>query len=261
MLKVAQGAISDIGEAWRRRRVWITLASEDIGDQHRRTALGPLWLLINYLAYAGIFVVIFGHGRAPNFPAYVAIGLFVWLYFAEVLTQSTSLFLREESFIKGTTLPLSTYVMRLTAQSLIRAAYALAGCVVILLVTATPISVGWLWAAFGLLLIVLVTPAAIIVFAMAGAFFPDVQFVVTNLMRLGMFLTPIFWLHSGQGGLRAVFYYWNPFTYFLEIVRVPVLTGDVPARSLMLCVALGMILWVLALTLLGRFRKRIVFVL
>lgn len=262
MLRTIENALGDLRAGLAMRRVWIALASEDIGDQHRRTALGPLWLLVNYLAFAGIFVVIFGAGsEAADFPAYVAIGLFVWLYLAEVIGQATALFVREESFIKGTTLPLSVYVLRLTAQSLMRALYALAGCVAILFVTGTTVGTGWLWAAGGLALIVAVTPAAIIVFATAGAFFPDIQFIVANLMRLGMFLTPVFWVHGGEGRLRALFYYWNPFTYFLEIVRQPVLTDRPAGWALAFCATTGLVLWALALTLLGRYRKRIVFVL
>jgi len=55
------------------------------------------------------------------------IGLLVWFYIMETIVQSTSLFTREESFIKGTTLPLTVYVMRLTMESIIRAGYAAIG--------------------------------------------------------------------------------------------------------------------------------------
>jgi lipopolysaccharide transport system permease protein len=262
MLRTIKVAIADIRDAFRLRRVWIALANEDIGDQHRRTTLGPLWLLINYLVLAGTFVFFFGDQTgSPNYAVYTSAGLFVWLYLSEVITQSVVLFGREQSFIEGTTLPLSVYVMRMTMQSLIRAAYALAGCIAIMLMAGAAVTLGWLWSAAALVLIVLITPAVIIVFAMAGAFFPDLQFIVSNFMRIGLFLTPIIWVHTGDGGVRAAFYYWNPFTYFLEIVRMPILTGEPPLRSLAICTALGLVLWAVALALLGKFRKQIAFLL
>ena len=52
----------------------------------------------------------------PNYPAYVATGLLIWFYMMEVITQSVSLFVREENFIKGTKLPLTVYVMRLACR-------------------------------------------------------------------------------------------------------------------------------------------------
>ena len=260
MLQVINGALADIRAGFKMRRVWVALASEDIGDQHRRTALGPFWLLINYLAFAATFLIIFANSHTiPNFAGYVAIGLLVWLYISEVITQSVSLFVREESFIQGTTLPLTVYVMRLAMQSSIRAGYALAGCLAILLLSGTPVTVGWLWSALAIGLLLVTTPAVITICAFGGAFFPDLQFIVQNFMRLGLFMTPVFWAPSSNE-IRNAFYYFNPFTYFLEIVRWPIIGGVVPLRSFGLCLCLCLMLWSVAILLLGRFRKQIVFV-
>jgi lipopolysaccharide transport system permease protein len=118
----------------------------------------------------------------------------------------------------------------------------------------------WLFALAALLLLLIATPAAVTVFATLGAFFPDGQFIVQHVMRLGMFLTPVFWVHTGGGGIRGVLYYWNPFTYFLEIVRVPVIAAELPFRSFALCTAMTFALWCIAILCLGRFRNQIVFV-
>jgi len=255
-------AFDDLKHGLSRWRVWVALASEDINDQHKRTTLGPLWLLLNYLAFASTFILIFRRGAGlPNYETYVALGLFVWLYTSEILTQSVSLFTREENFIKGTTLPLTVYILRLTTQSIIRAGYMLAGCLLILFLVGAPLTIGWLWALFGLSLILLITPAAIAVFAMAGAFFPDLQFIVQNLMRLGMFLTPIFWTAGESNGARRVLVDWNPFSYFLEIVRAPIVSGTLPTHAIFLCAAIGLAMWLAALLLIGRFRKQVIFVL
>ncbi|CAN0653706.1 ABC transporter permease [Nitratireductor aquimarinus] len=241
--------------------VWIALAHEDIGDQHRRTTLGPLWLLINYLAFAGTFIFVINRGDASslNYAAYVAAGLLVWFYIMEVITMSVTLFTREESFIKGTTLPLTVYVMRLFGQSVVRAAYAAAGCLAILFLSGVYPSVYWLASIAGLFLILITTPAAILLFAFSGAYFPDSQFIVSNLMRIGMFLTPVFWTYQGSGGLRHLFYYWNPFTYFLEIVRMPIVSDVVPFHAFAVCLSISLLLWGTALTLLGKLRQQVVF--
>lgn len=262
MTRTLNSAFADIRAGLQRRRVWMALASEDIGDQHRRTALGPIWLVVNYLLFAGTFIFIFKRGAGvPHYEAHVATGLLVWFYVSETLSLSVSLFVREENFIKGTTLPLSVYVMRLAMQALIRALYALAGCIIILAASGSAFSLGWGWALIGVAIILLTTPAAIIVFAFLGAYFPDSQFLVANLMRVGMFLTPIFWGYDGSGGLREIFYYWNPFTYFIEIVRIPIISGELPVYSMIICGIIAVLLWMLALSLLGRLRKQVVFVL
>lgn len=257
-----QSALLDIHAGFRMRRVWIALAGEDIGDQHRNTTLGPLWLLINYLAFAGTFIFIVDPGnQTPNYAVYVATGLLVWFYIMETITLSVSLFVREESFIRGTTLPLTVYVMRLATQSVIRAGYAAIGCLGILALSGTGVTPAWAWALIGIVLILATTPAVVTIFAFLGAYFPDSQFIVTNALRVGMFLTPVFWTYDGSGGLRHAFYWWNPFTYFLEVIRAPIASGVFPGRSLLVCAAVCILAWALAIVLLGRYRKQVVFML
>ena len=260
MSKTLVSAWADISEGMARYRVWWSLAREDIGDQHRNTALGPAWFLINYLLHLGTFLAVFGQSfEVRNYPAYVATGLLVWLYVSEVITRSTTMFRREEALINGTTLPIMVYVMRLTTQSIIRSGYAFAGCIAVLILAGTPLSAAWFGSLLGIVLILLTTPAVAIVFAMLGAFFPDTQFIVNNLIRVGIFLTPVFWTHGA--GLRGALYQYNPFTYYLQIVRQPIVEDTVPWTALGICLVAGLLYWALAINLLGRLRKRIVFVL
>jgi ABC-type polysaccharide/polyol phosphate export permease len=263
MRQPMQSAFSDIGAGLRLRRVWVALASEDIGDQFRRTMLGPIWMLINYFAFLAIFVFLFDRGGGiANFPAYAGGGLLVWFFLMDTVVSSVTLFTREQSFIKGTTLPLSVYVMRLLMQNLIRSAYALAGFAVVLAWTGLVPQWQWAWALVGIAVVIATAPAAIILFAFLGAYFPDSQYIVSNAMRIGMFVTPVFWAPTEAGGRGIrIFYEWNPFTHFLEIVREPILTGAAPVHSLAICLAIAIPLWLVALWLLGRYRSQVVFVL
>ena len=254
-------AIRDLGEGLKRHRVWIALASEDIGDQHRRTTLGPLWLLINYFAFAGAFIFVFHGGPVdPIYATYVATGLLVWLFIMETITSSVTLFVREESFIKGTTLPLSVYVMRAVLQSTIRQSYALVGCVIILLLAGIVPTFDWVWSSVGLLVVIAFAPAVVTCGAFLGAFFPDSQFIVSNLMRVGMFVTPVFWSGDDSNGIRSLFFHYNPFTYFLEVVRQPILGNGFQATAFGICVGITLAAWCVALLLLGRFRRKVALV-
>jgi len=261
MFKIATSALTDIRAGIDRRRVWIALATEDIFDQHRRTTLGPFWLLINYFAFAATFIFIFTPApRDPLFAIYVAVGLLVWTYITDTITQAVSLFEREQGFIKGTTLPLSVYIMRLVLQNLIRSGYALIGCVVILLLAGVVVTGAWFWSVLGVGVVLVASPAVAAVFAFLGVFFPDSQFIVANLMRVAMFASPIFWANPGHDPLREVLYTWNPFTYFINVVREPIVDGTAPLSALGISVAITLALWMLALLLLGMFRRQVAFI-
>src|SRR5690606_36853691 len=124
---------------------------------------------------------------------------------------------------------------RLTMQTLLRACYSGVGWLALLVLTGAYHSPGWVYAMIGLLVIVITIPAVITVFATLGALFPALEFVVTNIMRVGIFLTPIFWERTGEGGLRDLLYHANPFTFLIEVVRVPIMTDALPLRAFAVC--------------------------
>lgn len=262
MISVVGSAFKDVQSTWKMRRVWLALATEDISDEHKRTTLGPIWLLVNYVAFVGTFCfVVFDARYNSEYVSYVAVGLFVWFYISDNINNAVGLFVREEGFIKGTPLPISLYVMRQFMQSCIRSFYSLLGCIIILILGGTSADYTWFLSLLSLFLILLVTPPVILIFAFLGAFIPDAKFLIQNAMRIGMFLTPVFWSYENSGGLRHYLYWWNPFTYFLEIVRDPIVEGYIHSFDFMVCVSLGIFAWLFGAYLLGKLKKEVVFVL
>lgn len=262
MRELLRRAISDIASALGKRSVWWALASEDIVDSHRRTMLGPVWPLLNYLMFCGVIVLILGGAPHPfNYTVYVATGLVVWLFISEILSTSASLFLREQSLIKGTVLPISTYVLRQTSHTAIRSSYALAGAIPLIIYSGAVPSMALLTVVPALLLVLITAPAVSILFGFAGVFFRDFQHIVTNAMRLLFFVTPVFWRPDGRGGVLGFVYHWNPLTHYIDIVRRPVVDGVVPTTSWMIAGAATVLLSAAALLVLGKYSRRVVFLL
>ncbi len=262
MIDLTGRAIADIGAALRLRSVWAALASEDVADSHRRTLFGPLWPLLNYVVFAGTIIVIFGPTTDDkNYAAYVASGLLVWLFISEMLTQSATIFVREENFIKGTTLPVSVYVLRQTLLTALRAGYAVPGAIVLIAANGVTPTAALLSVVPASVLIVLTAPAMAILFGFAGVFFRDFPLLIGHVMRILMFVTPIFWVHGGEGGLRGVLYHWNPLTHYIDIVRSPIVDGVVPALSWAISLSLSGLIFAAALLVLGKFNRQIVFLL
>lgn len=262
MTVLIESAWQDLAAGLSKRRVWSALAAETIEESHRRTLLGPVWLLVNYLLYAGTFVVLFGsQAEGENYPAYVALGLLVWLFINESVSQGVGLFYREAPFISGTVLPLSVYVFRQCAQSTIRSGYALIGAVGILALSGPQLGAQWIASVPAVGLILVTAPAVVLLFAVAGVLLPDMRFIVEHLARLGIFLSPIFWFPSGGGQLRNLLYRWNPVTYYLEIVRLPIYRGDVPLTAWQIALGVSAVLWLVALLTFGRYRREVVFLL
>ena len=259
MLELARRGLADLGAAFKLRDIWWALASEDIADSHRRTMLGPIWPLLNYLLFVGTLVLVLGQAGSPNFVAYVSTGMLAWLFISDVLSMSATLFSREENFIKGTVLPISIYVMRQTLVISIRSFYALLGAVAILLYSGFAVTPALLSVVPAVFVLLLAAPAVAVLFGIAGAFFRDFQFIVVNATRLLMFITPIFWTDPGAGGLLGFLYYWNPLTHYIDIIRMPIVDGTIPMNSWTVALSVTALLLAAALIALGKFNRRIVF--
>jgi ABC-type polysaccharide/polyol phosphate export permease len=259
MLQPVSEAVGDLRAAWRGRRIAMAFAHEDVADAYRKTSLGPIWMLISYLLFNCAIVFVAGHpADIPNYIGFVACGLLVFQFMSEVISDGVTLFHREQPYIKGTTLPISIYVFRLTCRSMLRNAYPLAGAVGLLLYSGEIPNVAWLYAIAGIVLIILATPAVVTVAAIIGALSPDMGFVVQNVLRLSFFLSPVFW-DKTEDPIRKIFYHLNPFTYFISIVRTPIIKGYPDAFAWLVAIAITLVFWLIAILLLGRFRNRIVF--
>jgi lipopolysaccharide transport system permease protein len=259
MLTSVDRALDDIRAGFKMHRVWMALAREDIGDSHKRTLLGPIWLLLNYLLFVLTLIYIFG-GERPNYAIYVACGLLAWNFISETIMQSVQLFILEQAFIKGTVLPLFVYVMRQTMRAVIRAGYGLIGVIIVAVVVAHPLTAAWLYTIPAMAMLVLTAPAVSIILAILGALIPDLNFFIMNFMRLAFFLTPVFW-YPGKNDFRQVLYDWNPMTHYIDIFRSPIVDGVLPVQSWQVSIVATILLWAVAILLLGIYRRKIVFVL
>jgi lipopolysaccharide transport system permease protein len=87
--------------------------------------------------------------------------------------------------------------------------------------------------------------------------FRDISQLLTNLLQISMFLTPIFWLPEQLGGRFSFIVDYNILYHYIEMVRRPLL-GQAPSAwsycYVLLFTALG---WSLAVYLLKRFRHRL----
>jgi lipopolysaccharide transport system permease protein len=259
MLTLIDGALADIRTGLRMRRVWMALAHEDIGDSHKRTRLGPIWLLLNYLLFVMTLIYVFGEER-PHYVMYIACGLLAWNFISETIMQSVQLFFTEQAFIKGTVLPLFVYVMRQTMRTTNRAGYGAVGAIIVMVFVSHVPAPVWLWALPAVVLLLLTAPAVSIILAILGTLIPDVSFFITNFMRLAFFLTPVFW-YPRKNDFRQALYDWNPLTHYIDIFRTPIVDGTVPVHSWQVALAASVLLWVVAVFLLALYRRSIVFLL
>lgn len=86
--------------------------------------------------------------------------------------------------------------------------------------------------------------------------FRDIPQIISSIMRIAFFLTPIIWMPE-QLGTRGYLALINPFTYFVELIRSPLL-GEIPSLlTWQLAILITVAGWVMALLVFVRFRGRV----
>jgi ABC-2 type transport system permease protein/lipopolysaccharide transport system permease protein len=189
----------------------------------------------------------------------IRLGFLAWLWMANTANESTLLFVTAQRYVKQVRLPITLFVFRLVARNLIVLAHNfLVYIAVILLVGLRP---GWvaLLAIPGLLLSIICMFWISLLFGMLGARFRDFPQIITSLVQVVFYVTPIMWEPDQLGSRRYSIVDYNPVYYFIEIVRAPLL-GHMPPVGywkLSFLITLGVTL--IVFPIFRRFRGRVAY--
>lgn len=262
------GIIADIIEAMRdivsatlRYRLWLALAKEDILDTYKHTSIGVLWAVVSYSALIITLVLIFDTEdtlKTADYVAHVACGLLVWTFISGVIGQGSSIFTGNNSYIRGTSLPVSTFVFHNVAKNLVLSGFAAVGAVLFILYYGYPKSMMWIISLPAIPFLAVSAVPVQLILGSIGAYAHDTKQIINNLMRSVFFLTPIFWTPK-EGTVRGIIAEWNPITQYIEIFRSPIVEDVVPWRAWLDCLAVTSAMWVAALLVFSVARRKIVF--
>ena len=224
----------DLGELWRYRDLWLTLALRDVKLRYRQTALGVAWVVLLPLLASGIFTMVFGvvaglpSDGSPYF-LFVFAGYLGWSAFQNTLQRCGV------SLIGNTALVTKVYFPRIilpaasVLASLLDFAIGLAMLELVLLVRGELPSVASLaMVPLFMLLLQLTALGAGFVSAALSVKFRDVQYVVPFLIQLLLYASPVaYGITAVPEGVRRL-YLLNPIAPLLDGLRAALLgRGDV----------------------------------
>ena len=221
--------VAAAGRDWwrgtRNAELWWTLAWFDIVLRYRRSLLGPLWLTVSMgmllLGMGPLYAMLFKVPMERFFP-HLTLGIVFWTFYTSTIIDGCSVFIGAAPYLKQGDFPGSVFVWR----SLARNAMQLAHYLVLYLPVAIWAGLAWsprmLLFVPGLALVLLNLHALMITLGIICARFRDVILIVTSLLQLLLFLTPVFWFPESLPG-RARFVLYNPLAQLLDVVRMPLL--------------------------------------
>jgi lipopolysaccharide transport system permease protein len=223
-------ATDDLNDALGRLNVILLLGSDDVASRYRRSVLGQFWFtLSNALFIITIGLVWANIWKQPieEFLPYFAAGHVFWTLMAVSLIDASSTFSNSASYLRELNFPRSTYLFANSVKHLIILLHNLVIIPVVFMIFGKWPTLEFFLFVPALFLTLLTILASSFWLGILGLRFRDVSALISSLMMVLFFLTPVIWHEEMvDQGLRDLLIL-NPFHIFLELLRGPLL-GNVP---------------------------------
>lgn len=255
-------AAQDLREAVHQSWFWLSLGWIDIVQRYRGSMLGPFWLTITngffIIGLGPLYATLFGVETKSYLP-FMALGVLTWNFINGTIQESCRAFIDASGIMKQMRLPKMTVMLHVLWRNIIVFAHNIPVCMAIIIYAETPITLSIFYAVPGFVLLCANLLWIGTLLAILCLRFRDVIQIVSSILMLGFFFTPVMWnpkLHNRVGSWVVT---GNPFAAFIEVVRAPLL-GEVSNPTLVLsaCVSLAVGTLVTALVF-TRYRKQIIY--
>ena len=248
-------------KAW---HIWLYMGVQDVRNQYRRSKMGAGWILINLALTASAIGFVYGrlfHQDLHIFFPMLILGLVIWTFISATIVQGCMTFVVSEGYIKQFSYSKQIYIFRFLITALINLSIGFAVYTGIAIFLHLPFTVASLWFIPGLLLLIFISIGHVIIMAYWGSRFRDLSPALNGFFQILFYVTPIIFTADmlKDRGLGFIYQY-NPLYYLIEIVRYPLLYGNMPEKSvylfaLMYCVAV----WAVALYTMFKYDSKVAY--
>ena len=209
-----------------RHLIW-KLAKNDFKKRYAGSYLGAVWAMVQPVVtvamYYVVFDVIMGTGNAmmPDKPyvLFLTAGLVPWFYFSEALNSGTNALLEYNYLVKKVVFKISVLpIIKIIAATFIHVFFAMVMLVIAAIYGYYPnvYTIQLVYYSFCLFVFVLglcYSTCAIMVF------FKDIGQIISILLQIGMWATPILWDINSMSNTVQMFVKINPLVYIVNGYR------------------------------------------
>jgi ABC-type polysaccharide/polyol phosphate export permease len=241
--------------------LWKTLAFNDILSRYRGSVLGPFWITMTTAAFVLGISLVYGslmHVATEKYVPWMATGVVIWNTIALTINEGSDAYIFSSAIIRAGSLPLPIFVWRVIFRNVLNFGHQLIVIVGVALWFHYLLKINLPMALVGVFLVIINISWMAFFSAIAAARFRDIQQVISTLLQLIFFISPVIWIPNEMRGARSVLLIANPFYHLLEVLRDPLLGLPTPPQSIILLLALSLAGWLVTFVLYASVRRRIV---
>ncbi|MBS0350109.1 MAG: ABC transporter permease [Proteobacteria bacterium] len=243
-MSIYKNAFKDVVDALNGYPLWVYMAGSDIRLRYRGSTLGPIWITISMIIFIGSLSVVYSRllkQEINYYIPYLTCGLLLWTYISTVITESSEIFMSSKEFIEGMKIPYFLFIMRMIWRNFLIFLHNFV--VYLLVIWIFPIKLNFyiLLAIPGFILVTANLAAISLIISLIGTRFRDLPPIITAAITVVFFVSPITW-QSKMIGNDSLIIKLNPISYFLDLVRSPLLGLAPHMSSVFFCLILFLVL-------------------
>jgi ABC-type polysaccharide/polyol phosphate export permease len=254
-------AIADIVVGASDWRMWGRLGWQEVKRRYRRTIIGPFWTTLSL----GIFMLTLGFLWATlwkqdvrTYLPFLCAGLVPWVLLSTVVGESCTAFTANEGIIKQLRIPYTIHTCTVVWRNIVVFFHNLAIYVIVAIACGVPVNLNTLLVVPGLFFFAINAVWVSTLLGLACARFRDIAPLVTSLLQISMFVTPIFWAPEQIGSASKIVLL-NPLFHFVDAIRSPLL-GQAPSPATWTALFASTVFgWTMTLLVYSRFRSRVAY--
>jgi lipopolysaccharide transport system permease protein len=222
-----------IRAVWKCRFFWLSLVHMDLRTRYRGSVLGLGWSMLQPLAMTAILTAVFHSmmgGDLKDFVPYLMAGFAFWSFLMASTVGGSMCFHQGQAYIRQFPAPMVIYPLRTVLGSAFHFSVALTLVVILsACFRGQPNPLALLALVPALLLIMTFAWGVALLFGLANVRFRDTQHLTEIGMQGLFYLTPIIYKPEMMKGHKVAYLLqYHPLMPFLQLVRMPILDGQVP---------------------------------
>ena len=256
--------LANLRQQFRYRGLIQTLVARELKARYRGSVLGFFWSFVNPLLLLLVYTFVFStvlRNRAEGVQPYAVFmfcGILPWTWFSSALSESANVLISSGNLIKKVMFPAEVLPIVSVLANMVHFSLGLVILVVFLVYyQIMPDPLDLLWFPVVVLVQFLFTTGLALLLSALAVHFRDIKDILTNLLTLWFFSTPIIYPHfQPEVQQYRLFFDLNPFTH-LAISYQEILFFDGPFGHWKWLMALGagsVVLLLVAYALFDRLR-------
>ena len=211
-----------IKELYKYRQFLKTSVQKEFRGKYKKSFLGVLWSFINPLLQLLVYAIVFPfilRVHEDNYVMFIFTALVPWIFFSGTLSQSTSVIISNGGILKKVYFPREILPISIVLSGALNFLVSCAIIFVALFISGIGVSPYILFLPIVLIVQSVIILAFVFVLSAITVYIRDLEYFISVLLQLWMYLTPILYSITLIPDKFAKLFYLNPMTQIINSYR------------------------------------------